>query len=96
VDYQPHPIDTSGIELPAELEELTETLAEHAHDLWAQQRIRDGWKLGPQRDDHRQETPLLVPYDKLPDSEKVYDRKIAIETLKAVLALGYHLSRAPQ
>ena len=94
MDYQPHPIDTSQVALPPELHELTETLAKHAHDLWAQQRLRDGWTLGPQRNDERKETPLLIPYEDLPDSEKVYDRRLAVETIKAVLALGYQLSRA--
>ncbi len=91
--YQPHPIDTDQVELPEELHGLTETLAKHAHDLWAEQRLRDGWRLGPQRNDERKETPLLVPYEDLPDSEKVYDRRLAVETIKAVLALGYRLSR---
>ena len=91
--YQPHPIDTDLVELPEEFRDLTETLAKHAHDLWAEQRLRDGWRLGPQRNDERKETPLLVPYEDLPDSEKVYDRRLAVETIKAVLALGYRLSR---
>jgi hypothetical protein len=30
-----------------------------------------------------------VPYAQLPDSEKQLDRNTAIETLKAIVALGY-------
>ena len=33
--------------------------------------------------------PRLVPYNELPESEKEYDRKTAMETLKAMIALGY-------
>jgi hypothetical protein len=30
-----------------------------------------------------------VPYHQLPDSEKEYDRKVALGTLKAIVALNY-------
>lgn len=33
--YKPRPIDTSNIELPDEIVQLTEQLAENNHDLWA-------------------------------------------------------------
>jgi hypothetical protein len=91
VDYRPLPIDTSKITLPAEIQELTERLAENAHDIWAVQRMADGWRYGPQRDDAGKQHPCLVPYAALPDSEKVYDRKASMETLKAILALGYRI-----
>lgn len=93
MSYRPTPIDTSKVQLPPELKELTETLARHTHDLWAEQRLRDGWKHGPQRDDSRKEHPGLVPYEQLSESEKEYDRKIAVENIKALLALGYRLNR---
>ena len=40
------------------------------------------------------QTPLLIPYRELPDAEKRYDRELALETLKAVLALGYRIEKA--
>lgn len=91
--YQPGPIDTSNITLPAEIEPLIERLAEHNHDVWARQRIADGWRYGPERHDQRQEHPCLVPYDQLPDSEQQYDRQTAREVLKAILALGYRIEK---
>jgi len=33
VNYRPRPIDTAAVRLAPELEELTERLAENAHDL---------------------------------------------------------------
>ncbi|MFI5458009.1 MAG: RyR domain-containing protein [Isosphaerales bacterium] len=92
--YEPRPIDTSTIELTPEILELTERLAENAHDLWGRQRIADGWTHGPQRDDTKKQHPSLVPYDQLPESEKQYDRIAAMETLKAIRALGYHIEKA--
>ncbi|NLX20227.1 MAG: Ryanodine receptor Ryr [Phycisphaerae bacterium] len=91
--YQPSPIDTSRVILPPELIALTERLAENAHDVWAVQRIRDGWTHGPMRDDANKKHPCLVPYADLPESEKEYDRKAAMETIKAIMALGYRIAR---
>lgn len=89
--YVPKPIDTSRVTLEGDLKVLIERLAENAHDVWGVQRLSDGWKHGEKRDDGRKEHPCLVPYAALPDSEKEYDRKMASETLKAVLALGYKI-----
>jgi len=94
VSYAPQPIDTSGVSLTPEVLELRELLAENAHDHWALQRMADGWTYGPQRDDRRKRHPCLVPYEELPESEKEYDRSTAIETLKAILALGYRIEKA--
>jgi hypothetical protein len=90
--YEPNPIDTSGVKLPDDLVALTERLAENAHDLWAEQRLRDGWSHGPQRDDGRKEHPGLVAYAELAQSEREYDRRNAMETLKAIVALGYRIA----
>ncbi len=79
--------------LSPEVLELTEKLAEHAHDIWAQQRLSDGWTYGPERDDNKKHHPCLVPYADLPDSEKQYDRNAALDTLKAIVALGYEIDR---
>ncbi len=91
--YQPKPLDTSTVALPEDLVALTEYLAENAHDIWAAQRMADGWQYGPQRDDARKLHPCLVPYSDLPDSEKQYDRSAAMETLKAILVLGYRVEK---
>ena len=92
-EYRPEPIDTSQVQVPREIEELTEELARNAHENWAQQRLADGWRWGEARDDARKLHPCLVPYEELPESEKVYDRATAMETLKAILGLGFCISR---
>jgi hypothetical protein len=94
VTYEPKPLDTSKVSLPDDLAELTERLAENAHDHWAAQRIAEGWVYGPARDDAKKTNPDLVPYAELPESEKEYDRTAATETLRAVLALGYSIARS--
>lgn len=91
--YQPQPIDTSLVKLDGGVLQLTELLAENAHDIWAVQRLKDGWKYGPRRDDAAKEHPCLVAYKDLPESEKEYDRQAAVQTLKAIVALGYRICR---
>lgn len=92
--YRPTPIDTSEIKLVDDLLELRERLAENTHDVWASRRLAEGWTFGPARDDVAQKHPDLVPYADLPDTEKQYDRATAMETLKAIIALGYRIEKA--
>ena len=91
--YKPKPIDTPHVELSDDLLELTELLAENAHDIWAKQRMAEGWSYGPERDDAAKTNPDLMPYSDLPASEKEYDRKMAMETLKAIIKLGYRIEK---
>lgn len=91
--YTPKPIDTSSIVLTGDILELTEQLAENAHEHWAQERIQQGWTYGKERNDEKKEHPCLVPYDQLSDDEKKFDRLTAMETLKAIVALGYHIEQ---
>ncbi|MFO0905180.1 MAG: RyR domain-containing protein [Pirellulales bacterium] len=90
-NYVPRPLDTSHIRLPETLAGLLEKLAENTHDVWAAQRISDGWTYGPQRDDAAKKHPSLVPYHELSESEKAYDRNTAAETIKVLLALGFRI-----
>lgn len=91
--YVPQPLDTQEIELPSWIMDLVELLAKNAHDVWALERISQGWMYGSNRCDIRKEHPCLVHYNELPEAEKEYDRKLAIYTLKAVLALGYRIGK---
>lgn len=91
--YIPQPVDTASVELPSELMPLTEQMARNVHEVWAQTRISQGWTYGPVRDDERKQHPCLVPYEDLPESEKVYDLNTAMETLRLILKLGFRVSK---
>ncbi|MEO8433060.1 MAG: RyR domain-containing protein [Acidobacteriota bacterium] len=94
MSYRPAPRDTSAVELPDAIRELTEMLAKNTHENWARQRMDEGWRHGPARNDERKEHPSLVPYEQLSESEKEYDRRTAIETVKTILSLGYRIAKA--
>jgi len=90
-EYEPHPIDVDKIPLDGDLEELQEAIAENAHDVWAEARMKEGWSYGKERDDVNLKHPDLIPYTALPDSEKEYDRIMAFNTIKLVKKLGYDI-----
>ena len=91
--YTPKPLDTGAMALSEDLLGLLEKIAEHNHDIWACQRIREGWTHGPRRDDQKKTHPDLVPYGELSDSEKEYDRNSVRETLRAIIALGFQIQK---
>lgn len=91
--YSPKLIDLGHVELPDGFDELREAIAENAHDRWALERQSEGWTYGPKRDDSKLETPDMVPYAQLPESEKQYDRLMAEDTLKLFTALGYNIKK---
>lgn len=91
--YEPYPISLDDVELSDDLTELREAIAENAHEIWAKARTDQGWTYGPERNDQKKETPDMVPYCNLPESEKLYDREMAMQTLKLVKKLGYEIVR---
>lgn len=44
-----------------------------SHENWTAFKVEHGWTLGPVKDEDKKEHPLLVPYDDLPESQKVKD-----------------------
>ena len=91
--YIPLPVDTTNVSLPDGLDSLVEQMSKNSHEIWAESRIRQGWTYGELRNDELKTHPCLVPFEELPDSEKEYDRKTTIDTLKLMMKLGFKISR---
>lgn len=91
--YKPKPIDTSDIILDREIMKLSEQLAKNTHEVWASGRAADGWVWGEKRDDEKKIHPCLIEYEELPEFEKDYDRRTALETLKLIVKLGYKITK---
>lgn len=92
-EYEPHPIDLSDVEISEDLIELREAIAENAHEVWAYNRKQEGWTFGPERDDTKKLHPDMIAYNKLPESEKLYDREMAMNTIKLLKKLGWKLTK---
>ncbi len=92
-NYVPMPIDTSDVDLSEELNGLIEKMAKNVHEVWAQNRMEQGWTYGVERSDSLKQHPCLIPYDELPDEEKAYDRDTALSTLKLICKLGFKISK---
>ena len=92
-DYIPAPIDVSDIQLPSELCELAEIIAKNVHEVWAAGRLAEGWKYGPERNDALRTHPGLVPYEELSETEKDYDRRTAMGTLKLIQKIGFGIKK---
>ena len=88
-NYDPHPIDVSDVPISDELIELREAIAENAHEVWALNRKKEGWSYGPFRNDEKKLHPDMIPYNRLSESEKEYDREMAMNTIKLVQKLGW-------
>ena len=58
--YVPMPIDTADVEIGQDILELAELLARNTHEVWAANKIREGWKYGPVLDRDARTHPSLV------------------------------------
>lgn len=93
-EYEPHPIDLSNVEISDDLIELREAIAENAHEVWAYNRKQEGWSYGPERNDAKKLHPDLIAYNRLAESEKLYDREMAMNTIKLLKKLGWELTKS--
>ena len=93
-EYKPQPIDISGIILPEELELLVELMAKNVHEKWAETRLAQGWTYDSERNDELKKHPCLIPYEKLTEDEKIYDRNTCVSTLKVIMKLGFRITKS--
>lgn len=46
---------------------------QQSHESWMDEKLAQGWRFGQVKDEHAKTHPCLVPYDKLPEFQKVKD-----------------------
>ena len=88
-EYNPQPIDVESITLNPELEELTDFIAENAHDVWAKDKKADGYTYAPV--DDKTHNHYLKPFSMLSEKDKEPDRRMAINTIKLLKRMGYRI-----
>ena len=74
--------------------ETLEQLAEAAHKIWMDGKIRDGWKYGPAIDKDKKIHNCLVPYAQLSESDKESDRDMVRGIPDILAAAGYQMVKA--
>ena len=92
-NYIPQPIDTKDVKLPDELILLAEEIAKNVHEVWAEGRMKDGWRYGEKRNEVGKLHPCLMPYEELTEKEREFDRNTSQETLKMIIKLGFKIVR---
>ncbi|WKY11480.1 hypothetical protein Q1695_003218 [Nippostrongylus brasiliensis] len=89
--FVPQPIDISNTILHHHALEIHTKFAENLHELWAMRKIELGWSYGEVRSETQRKHPCLTSFDRLPSTEKQYNINLALDTMKTIEALGYHL-----
>ncbi|XP_073784038.1 ryanodine receptor 3-like isoform X2 [Danio rerio] len=94
--YKPSPLDLSEVKLSAGQELLVEKLAENAHNVWAKDRIKQGWTYGIQQDVKSKRNPRLVPYALLDERTKKSNRDSLREAIRTLIGYGYNVEPPDQ
>lgn len=55
-----------------------------SHECWLEMKKADGWKYGEVKDPVKREHPCFLPYDELPDDQKVKDA-LFVSIVRALL-----------
>ncbi|XP_070401458.1 ryanodine receptor 2 isoform X3 [Nothobranchius furzeri] len=94
--YKPAPLDLSYIKLTPTQEAMVDKLAENAHNVWARDRIRQGWTYGILQDVKNRRNPRLVPYGLLDERTKKSNKDSLREAVRTLLGYGYNLEAPDQ
>ncbi|KAM8915512.1 ryanodine receptor 3 isoform 7-T7 [Spinachia spinachia] len=94
--YKPFPLDLSDIKLTPGQELLVDKLAENAHNVWAKDRIKQGWTYGIQQDLKSKRNPRLVPYVLLDERTKKSNRDSLREAIRTLIGYGYNIEPSDQ
>ena len=80
----------NGVEFVLNNPDLT---PEQSHENWLKQKIADGWQWGEKKDPEKKTHPSMMPYDKLPLTERTKDYLFK-GTVKVVAQLHLGLQQA--
>ncbi|XP_077442696.1 ryanodine receptor 3 [Stigmatopora argus] len=94
--YKPAPLDLSDVKMTAGQEVLVDKLAENAHNVWAKDRIKQGWTYGIQQDLKIRRNPRLVPYAFLDERTKKSNRDSLREAIRTMVGYGYEIDPSDQ
>uniref|UniRef100_A0A8C3CS56 Ryanodine receptor 1 n=1 Tax=Cairina moschata TaxID=8855 RepID=A0A8C3CS56_CAIMO len=94
--YKPAPLDLAHVRLtPAQLT-LVDRLAENAHNVWARDRVQQGWTYSIVQDIKNKRNPRLVPYNLLDERTKKTNRDSLCEAVRTLIGYGYNIEPPDQ
>jgi hypothetical protein len=88
--------DGTSAEVVQILADNIEMLAEAEHGGWEEQKRIDGWTYSPIRNDDALLHDLLVPYERLTDKVKQFDRDAILNYPEHAANAGYKIVIAPK
>uniref|UniRef100_A0A8C2FB98 Ryanodine receptor 3 n=1 Tax=Cyprinus carpio TaxID=7962 RepID=A0A8C2FB98_CYPCA len=86
----------SDVKMTPGQEVLVDKLAENAHNVWAKDRIKQGWTYGIQQDLKNRRNPRLVPYALLDERTKKSNRDSLREAIRTLVGYGYFIDPPDQ
>lgn len=76
--------------------DVMERLAEAAHKVWMEGKLRDGWKYGPVTNKQNKIHSCLVPYSQLSEADKESDRDMVRGIPQIIAAAGYKIVKVEE
>ncbi|XP_031141122.1 ryanodine receptor 1b isoform X1 [Sander lucioperca] len=94
--YKPAPLDLSHVKLTPNQNQLVEKLAENGHNVWARDRVRQGWTYSIVQDIMNKRNPRLVPYNLLDERTKKTNRDSVNNAVRTLIGYGYNIEPPDQ
>uniref|UniRef100_A0A3Q4GHR2 Ryanodine receptor 1 n=1 Tax=Neolamprologus brichardi TaxID=32507 RepID=A0A3Q4GHR2_NEOBR len=94
--YKPAPLDLSHVKLTPNQNQLVEKLAENGHNVWARDRVRQGWTYSIVQDIVNKRNPRLVPYNLLDERTKKTNRDSVNNAVRTLIGYGYNIEPPDQ
>ncbi|XP_063059704.1 ryanodine receptor 1-like [Engraulis encrasicolus] len=94
--YKPAPLDLNHVKLTPNQNTLVERLAENGHNVWARDRVRQGWTYSIVQDIINKRNPRLVPYNLLDEKTKKTNRETVCSAVRTLIGYGYNIEPPDQ
>ncbi|KAM4640861.1 ryanodine receptor 1 [Discoglossus pictus] len=94
--YKPAPLDLSHVKLTPAQNTLVDKLAENGHNVWARDRVQQGWTYSIIQDIKNKRNPRLVPYSLLDERTKKTNRDSLCEAVRTLIGYGFNIEPPDQ
>jgi hypothetical protein len=89
--WTPKTLNLNSVVIPPALLPIAKDVMFNKHEYDSAIKMKAGWVYGEKLNNSRKVTPMLVPFDALPASEKNYLQTIVSSTIQGLIACGVQL-----